>query len=500
MSGKKINFSDRYLLSADNIKYIKENPTIEEITTKSYNAFSKDIYANEKTVCITYPINVCNYDGLIISSAFDDKRTYKDTSLNIIVNSYDDMERTKQTYEYIESRINGVQTVTLLDKIGYEKGETYKNEVRLEISENKEISKLTIPSNNIKAIINLVNNLERSAPIKKINIHCDNQTHEDMHYLKALDRKYDLKIDYGSCMETTYEEYQNMRSTIDWYKELISDSQLSPIEKVAYAYDILKTFKYTEDQEDLNRSRYIPAIVTDGKIVCVGYSNFLKQLLAEIDIKAETIGVSTLDKNGAEVGHERNLIRVDDDKYNIHGIYVFDATWDSVKEELSIVNDNGKHIVTDKPEEREILEKFNALSLYRYFLVPLSEYEQRYPEDSLPHIYKSYKNNNLEEILDYSAKRREGEFPKITSNIDLITQDEIKSLFEPDEGVLTIKKYIEAKRPTLETFKEIITNVRKHEGYSPEAIRDDIEKNIEMHNMLSEQNGPSEIFFESKSK
>ena len=68
-----------------------------------------------------------------------------------------------------------------------------------------------------------------------------------------------------------------MRATIDYYKEILEG--LSPVEKVACVYDILKTMRYQENQNDKQRARNIHSIVSDGNIVCVGYSDFAKQLL-----------------------------------------------------------------------------------------------------------------------------------------------------------------------------------------------------------------------------
>ena len=165
--------------------------------------------------------------------------------------------------------------------------------------------------------------------------------------------------------DATYEEFLNMRSTIDYYKELIETSDLSPVEKVAYVYDILKTMRYQENHEDKSRSRNIHAIVTDGNIVCVGYAAFAKQLLNELGIKCLNVGVTCKAQEGTDGGHARNIVRVDDDKYNIHGIFALDITWDSDKE-VSVIEEEGKTTVVARPDEemkKKVVDKYDSLIL-----------------------------------------------------------------------------------------------------------------------------------------
>ena len=45
-----------------------------------------------------------------------------------------------------------------------------------------------------------------------------------------------------------------MRATLDYYKSLIEDKNLSPLEKATFGYDIIKSFVYNEVKEDENKS------------------------------------------------------------------------------------------------------------------------------------------------------------------------------------------------------------------------------------------------------
>ena len=121
----------------------------------------------------------------------------------------------------------------------------------------------------------------------------------------------------------------------------IRESNLSPLEKYIAVYDIVKNFKpYKENEEDSDKSRYLRYILDDNNeyIVCVGYAKLLRELLNRVNIPVKTINVSVdmkRDKDFDEKkdnplgGHARNMVKIDDDKYNIHGYYIADSTWDN---------------------------------------------------------------------------------------------------------------------------------------------------------------------------
>ena len=76
-----------------------------------------------------------------------------------------------------------------------------------------------------------------------------------------------------------------------------------------------------------------------------------------------------------------------------------------------------------------------------------------------------------------------------------------QQLFDETEGVLTVEKYFNAKKPSLETFEEILTNVRKAQGCTEQEALHDVERVVELHQMLDEQNPNSpKNFFKPSSK
>ena len=81
-----------------------------------------------------------------------------------------------------------------------------------------------------------------------IEWHCENRTYPDLDKLVDLNKKYQLSIDYGSCYKTDADSYLGICSTIDYYKDLINTANLSPVEKLMYAYDLIKSYSYNKHE------------------------------------------------------------------------------------------------------------------------------------------------------------------------------------------------------------------------------------------------------------
>ena len=176
------------------------------------------------------------------------------------------------------------------------------------------------------------------------------------------------------------------------------------------------------------------------------YSTFFKQLLFELGIEAQVIDV-TIKENERDEYHARNIVHVDDDKYNVHGDFVFDSTWDSYKELYKVRDKDGKESVKQQLEETdEIIEKIDRLPLYRYFLVPARDYTTVFKSEDLPRELKN-----------------------------------------------------EVEKPDLETFKQILSNVRLAEGYSKEMVGQEID-NVVFVNEYICNNYTHIPFFESPDK
>lgn len=108
---------------------------------------------------------------------------------------------------------------------------------------------------------------------------------------------------------------------------LRTKEELSSFEIYLAIYDKCRKYmKYKlSPDEEYFKGRSLKDITLNGKyICCVGFSNLLTAMLDFYGIEAFPFCFLMADKKSA---HERTLIKLDDDKYNIHGIYISDPTF-----------------------------------------------------------------------------------------------------------------------------------------------------------------------------
>ena len=135
----------------------------------------------------------------------------------------------------------------------------------------------------------------------------------------------------------TLTEYLDEEQRLNDIIKNLNISQLSQIEKYIAIYDFVKNYKpYKENKRGFMESRALKYILNNEYMVCVGYSTLLKTLLDKVNIPSIILDVTfyesecqTDTKDLYVVGHQRNLVRIIDKKYNINGIYVSDSTFDN---------------------------------------------------------------------------------------------------------------------------------------------------------------------------
>lgn len=281
-----------------------------------------------------------------------------------------------------------------------------------------------------------------------VNVEKIDYLNMDLSRYEKLAKETNLTFDYGvGGAPANLEEFKGLVASLNWYRNLIKEANLSPTEKVMFAYDIMKTFSYNESNSSKNDSRAPHRIIETGNIVCAGYANMLKQILKGMDnIKVGDITVDCFDSDGNHLGgHARNIVELDDSKYNIHGIYVLDATWDSYQKGLRGV------------------KKYTALDLYRYFLVAPNDYKLLFPNDTVPDIFMS-KEKKVNLVNEY-CYAFEGISVSIEDSklINTVTEDKVQ-------------KDLDARRISLDTFNQMLYNVRLAEGYTQEMMMDEIRK------------------------
>ena len=278
-----------------------------------------------------------------------------------------------------------------------------------------------------------------------IELKTDNKTYSDLDSLYKFESLGNVEIDYGDYILSNIDQYIGMRANLDYFVMLINQNDLSPMEKLCYAYDLVKSHIYRENNDDFQKSRHIHNIVETGDIVCVGYSVFLAELLKEIGIDAHAIGTSVPLQDGETVGHERNIVEIHDEKYGIDGMFALDCTWDSNKAIYKIIRD-GKEVYTKKLKEGdEILYTYDVMSSYNYFLIPAQEYEAYFPGESFHR-----------DIKDWHGKEYDPNKAALDSLPELFTsEDPTDDKFED--------AYLDE-----DTIISVIYNTRLYEGYSKE--------------------------------
>lgn len=300
---------------------------------------------------------------------------------------------------------------------------------------------------NIPYVIKQIS-LAKSIGIKfdKILIEVENKTYDNIELLDDVEEEIYLKYhDSGMNLE----EFKAMRATIDYYKSLVDDS-MSPLEKLTFIYDIVKSFNYKENKEHALESRLIQLVLKNGNIVCVGFANLFSQILSELGFEVYIVRLKIGDGY-----HRQCLVKIDDDKYDIHEDCFFDPTFDSASSICKFKNKSG--IITikcleNKNEGEVVIKKYDDLILYNNFLVSFAFFSKKF--------YKA----KIEKIMDLNNHiyGNEAFYSKI---------DEYVS--EKDQNILSDKKLI-----------ELFYNVKIAEGYPKDFISSYIYDIFEVNNML----------------
>lgn len=486
-----LNISTQGQISKEELDYLSKYTKIRQINIKSNHTFEEIFDSPEATIVEIEANFLANYKGIEIMC----KRGLTSDITNVIVyqDEFSDISVAEKIFEEHLKETPNIRSITLKGKVA-ESDKTAK----ITISPAKEISSVEFVGFSATEAATIIQGLVNHFPINQIDFKCQNETYGDIQQLEPFaDLNLTIQYDKSSSKTATYSEFIGMRATIDYYKSLITSYDLSPVERITYVYDLLKSWSYKEHDSNKKRSRSIPGIIEDGTIVCTGYSIFAKQILKELNIPATTFILDTPDENGKIIGHERNLIRVDDPKYNIHGLYVLDITWDSDRN-VTIIEEDGKKRVITFPDESKLsksVDRYDNQSLYRNFLIPLSDYERRYPNDTIPQIITKYREiaeNPLSE--EQISEEVVIEDPK--------AQNQHQDLFNQHVSPPIIKQYTSASKPSLEQFQEILQNVREAQGYTPKEAANNIKRIVELHEMINEQNSnqPNTFFKHAKPK
>lgn len=211
-----------------------------------------------------------------------------------------------------------------------------------------------------KIYLNIIN-----LPLKDIlNLLRNPQIHEKVFF-------YDK---YNEGKEMTLKELIEMYNKLLTLIKDVKDKNYSPAEKLFYAYNIVKSriYKKEEKHEDETISRNLAEILKCKKIVCEGFANFLLGLCDVLEIPTEKI--IWIHKSKRKAGHDTVAVYLNDEKYNIHGIFAIDPTWDSKENEKDTTYKQYiRHFLVPMNMEKNEKAKSNIIpnvscSYYRFFI------------------------------------------------------------------------------------------------------------------------------------
>lgn len=438
----------------------------------------------------------------------------------------DFLKKIKIAYLKAKNKINSskfvLESYTLDDLIEKETIHIYKPKYK------KEFENLLLTKENITIILGSI--IDNGDEIKFLNT-----VTRTIKKLEKHNRKYNIKIIINDrellnksaifdnlkninliididMEEYTKEEFLDTEEKINNLINPIKEANLSPYEKYLAVYNIVKNFKpYKENEDNLNDSRNIKSILNNEYIVCVGYAKLLKLLLDRVGIPSITTDAlvdTSFDLGFTQeciptslFGHERNIIKIDDDKYNIHGIYSSDPTWDNSKNYDLYIN---SAITYDKRKEAYRLEGLLPEDLlldfhnFKEFNEKINFYLKREIKHSKKEEYKERiiaeyhllysKIITLLEDLDYNkyqelTKKYSEKLNKIRYNHHNINLLEIENIYS--EFLTEYASYILSlsnKEINLNKTKEAIINIKRKiekipESKIPEAIEEIISTN-----------------------
>ena len=168
-------------------------------------------------------------------------------------------------------------------------------------------------------------------------------------------------------------EILNARKQINDMAKKFQNKNLSPFEKLVGVYSLVTQRQYIAEnsEEHWSQSRSIYGVLNSDRMVCVGYSSLIKEIMKKLEknniiVFSNNVGCSKDNKTLCAL-HRNLIVYCKDEKYNIEGYYYLDPTWD-----------------------RSIDKDFPS---FNFFMVPLNEIEN------------IEKNGNKIKSLDLTFKR-----------------------------------------------------------------------------------------------
>lgn len=262
-----------------------------------------------------------------------------------------------------------------------------------------------------------------------------------------------------SSENASVKDYKNMISKINSLVHTIKSLNLSELETVMVVYDIVKANEYKKKSfDDPSLTRAVHNVVLGDGCVCAGFSNYFNFLLNELGIKSYPV---ILDHDNRITRHQRSIMYVNDKKYGVEGIYMFDPTYDCKKDD-------------------------NFVNNYDYFLQSVSYFKKCFGDEFID--ASGLGNHDVYTLLDTSNKDLDDmeliDYGNINKTISFLNRmcgkkNDYSSMFDLEKNKKCVNKYkrLLSREVDFNKFMNLLFNVKQVEeeigmidGYSTDEV------------------------------
>lgn len=197
---------------------------------------------------------------------------------------------------------------------------------------------------NIKKIMDVIDDLEQDG-VDKTQYQIVVSDRSSFLYDVFVDQKQNSRI----CVFTKTDEVTDMNVYIQVENKIrelfenynVYQDLLSPLEKVIFLHQMVSSFRNYKKEgsdEDWRNSRLLHKLLFSDQIVCAGFSFLLSDLGSRFDLPILELEATANHSTTDDYNHMNNIVFLDDDKYDIHGVYLLDTTADNNQLNIFIFN------------------------------------------------------------------------------------------------------------------------------------------------------------------
>lgn len=158
---------------------------------------------------------------------------------------------------------------------------------------------------------------------------------------KNIDELIFIESDMLDEVRWNIEQIKNANRRVNGVVNHIKTQNFTPFEAICFIHKMITSnFQYQENEDEPTLCRSLIGVLNTSNIVCVGYSLLVKAIVDKLNnpnLKSDTSVIQleqdkdncVSDYLNAGDGHMQNVIFIEDEKYDIHGVYLVDTTFDS---------------------------------------------------------------------------------------------------------------------------------------------------------------------------